>query len=230
MYYLSSSVINNSLIISSYFAERWVKNFPFKTAFKGSEILQKSETKFTAGTSGHLPVWVADLWLIKTLFFLVTIVYQYYIIITVPLQEFLKVFFLLMGHVVCSFFYILLLLLVSVIGILPMGVGVKTCFLFQVIFFSLAVSPHPFSLPFTTAHLWSSQPFFFNTLLSLWSSFSRELKFLPSLQSHCHISSNYMINQEATINISSHHPASDRQKVPFDASSAIVLHCQRLPS
>lgn len=104
VYYSSSFEINNSLIIPSYFAERGLKNFLFKTAFKGSEVLQKSETQFTAGTSGHLPVWVGDLGLIKTFFPLVTIVFQYYIIITTPLQEFLEAFFLLKDCVVCWLF------------------------------------------------------------------------------------------------------------------------------
>lgn len=92
-------------------------------------------------------------------------------------------------------------------------------------FFSFAVSSHLFSLPFTTAHLCSSWPLFFNILLSLWSSFSRELKFLPFLQSCCHVSSYYIINQEATINISSHHTASHRQS---DSLLCLLCYCSTL--
>lgn len=54
------------MLIPSYFTERGPKNLLFKRPFKSSEILQKSETKFTAGTSGHCPIGVCYLELIET--------------------------------------------------------------------------------------------------------------------------------------------------------------------
>lgn len=85
------------------------------------------------------------------------------------------------------------------------AVAGKTWFPFLVMF-SFAASSHSSSLSFTNAVLQSFWPFFFNTLLSLLSSFSREYEFLPSpLQSWCHISSDYMIHLEATTDTRSHH-------------------------
>jgi len=52
-------------VVLSYFTERALRNFIFKRPFKGREILQKTDIKFTADTSGHCPIWVWDLGLIE---------------------------------------------------------------------------------------------------------------------------------------------------------------------